>query len=85
MYSEVMETIWNYRETDESNVSKACIITGFETMRKNEKKDGKRCILTVFETIWNCYVKTCECSPPCHSLLLYFWVFYLFDFLEKKL
>ena len=27
----VFEKIWNCREIDESNVTKACIVTGFET------------------------------------------------------
>jgi len=48
MYSEVMETIWNYRETDESNVSKACIITGFETIWYCKEKMKRRTVKCAF-------------------------------------
>jgi len=48
MHSEVMETIWNYRETDESNVSKACIITGFETIWNYREKMKTRTVKGAF-------------------------------------
>ena len=60
----VFETIWNCREIDEISVTKACIVTGFETFQncrkmkmkrfgiaeRNENKDGKLSTVTGLET-----------------------------------
>jgi len=34
----VFETIWNCTEIDESNITKACIVTGFEAISNCRKK-----------------------------------------------
>jgi len=40
-----------------NNVSKVCILTEFEMIRKRRKIENNvsiECILTIFEMIWNC-------------------------------
>ena len=53
----VVEMVWNCKKHFENNISKACIVAGFETIwnwRKiNENKDGKLCLVAIFEMIWN--------------------------------
>ena len=53
----VLKTIWNCREIDESNVSKACVLAVFETIWNYRKKmitmTVKWCSRAVFRKKWN--------------------------------
>ena len=85
----ILETIWNFREKMKIMSLKHALwrdVKRFGSDEKNENKDGKWCIRTVFKTIWNFYVKKCGCSPLTPiglQFVLHFWIFQLFDVLEK--